>query len=187
MPLKKPVVDDSTRQAFVKGIADFTALGDLGETPVWQVYNVGLPDLAAGLGVANAKPSAWRFLAADVSGTAIAGEVPNATQDRGWLMTSLSHGPHIAAALQASVDLEALDEVQSLDYDLLTLRIPGLLIEAFWLKPRAGGAELVVPYITRSKQVELFHKYTMDEFLNIVRPMAIKRLTFDGPGTDAGS
>jgi hypothetical protein len=40
--------------------------------------------------------------------------------------------------------LACIDQAQAADYDLLTLRIPGLLVEAFWLKSRSGNTDLGV-------------------------------------------
>jgi hypothetical protein len=197
MALKKPTASEAMKQAFVNGLADFAALGDaapgdaapggVGEAKVWQIFNVGLPDLAGDVGIKNAKAVAWRFHATDASGAPIACELPETTPDRA-LMTHLSHGPRIAEALQAAAQLETLPQVKAAEFDLLTLRIPGILVEAFWLKSRGGGTDLVVPYITRSKQLQLGRPYSMNEFLSIVRPIAAKRLAYDdGSPIGAGS
>jgi hypothetical protein len=187
MAIIKPTVSGAISQAFLKGVADFTTLGELGPATAWHVFTVGLGDIAGNAGIQNAKPAGWRFLASGASGRVIAGEVPEASPDGTFSMTSLAHGPNVAASLQSAAQLDALDKAQAADYDLLTLRIPGLLVEAFWLKSRSGGADLVVPYVTRNKQLELNRAYSLEEFLGIVRPLAAKRLTFDDSQTGAGS
>ena len=102
-------------------------------------------------------------------------------------MTNLAQGPRVAEALQAAAAVAALPEVRAADYELRLLRIPGLLIEAFWLVSQSGGADLVVPFLTLNKQLQLSRPYPLTDFMNVVQPLATRRLTFDDSQTGAGS
>ena len=59
------------------------------------------------------------------------------------------------------------------------LRIPGLLIEAFWLKSANAGTDLVVPVLTRARELRVMQAYRIADFLKIARPMAKKFLEFN--------
>jgi hypothetical protein len=67
------------------------------------------------------------------------------------------------------------------------LRIPGLNIKAFWLISEPGGADWVVPFLTLAHQLQLSRPYSVTDFMNIVRPLASERLTYDDSATGAGS
>jgi len=184
MALIKPVPSDQTKRALLTGVADFIAKTDplgnvLKQTPLGlHVFTLRLQDIVNGVGIAGAKSAGWRFLAGSPFGPAVAGDVierPGAAPK----MTSVSRDPLIAAAIRATHEVETLPEVQRNDYELRVVRIPGLLIEAFWLKSTAGGPDLAIPVLTRTKQLQPMKVYPLDEFLNIVGPLTRSFLAFD--------
>jgi hypothetical protein len=87
-------------------------------------------------------------------------------------------GPQIAQVLRGARKIEFLREVRAQDYILQMLSVPGLLVEAFWLKSREGGPDLVVPFYSVSKEIKVKRVYPMDKFLGIARSLAGKFLAF---------
>jgi hypothetical protein len=74
--------------------------------------------------------------------------------------------------------LENLPDLHGRSYDPRLLRIPGLYIEAFWLKPLSPGDEtdLVVPYHTPLKDLDPAKPYPIKDFLDRIRPLAEQAL-----------
>ena len=189
MALIKPDASDQIRRALAAGVSDFMdpddpLANDLRRTQLGlHIFTLGLRDIVNTAGIQAAKPAGWRFLAGHLSGEVVAADVtepiPGAAQNATPKMTSLSRDPLIARAIRAIHEVETLPEVQEKHYELQVLRIPGLLIEAFWLKSRDTGADLVVPVLTRSRELQVMRAYPIAEFLNIVRPMTTKFLEFD--------
>jgi hypothetical protein len=97
-------------------------------------------------------------------------------------MTSFSHGEVIDGAYKKAKDLLAQkDDLLKKykcagDFEPRMLRIPGLLVTAFWLKSPTPGADWVVPLHTKIGDLLTEKMYTMDEFLKITKSLAEKRL-----------
>jgi hypothetical protein len=185
MPLIKPIAPDRTRRALAAGVADYLNKGDpLGRALIrasqgLHVFTLRLQDVLAGEGIRGAKSAGWRFLAGSPLGPAIAGDVIEPGQGAQPKMTSVSRDPLISRAIRAIHEVETLPEVQTSDYELLVLRIPGLLVEAFWLKSRTGAPDLMVPVLTRSRKLEAMRAYALDDFMDVARGLAQNFLKFD--------
>jgi hypothetical protein len=115
------------------------------------VYNVELRDLllTADAGVA-AKQVCWRYFANGNSlDTVIAGDVDLSSPPR---VLRISYGSPVWDALQvASADHPQVPDIARLQYEPRLLRVPGLYIEAYWMRmlsPTAPGADTgwVIPY-----------------------------------------
>lgn len=152
--------------------------------PVGQPFlSVGLRQLVDGDEVLRAAPAGWRFLLRTErgrEGQAVAADVDTRTGNAPK-MTGVWRGAPIQQLAQAIDELETLPEVKERDYELRLLRIPGLHIEAFWLKPQAGGPDLVVPFRALAKEIQLMHAYSADEFFQIGRRMASEHLARSQP------
>ncbi|MCZ2075191.1 MAG: hypothetical protein HUU41_08570 [Bryobacteraceae bacterium] len=144
-----------------------------------QVFTLELQDIANGHGLGAAKPTSWRVLAGGETGPAVAASVTQPRSGAAPKMTSLGRGAKVERAFRAAQEIERLPEVLERDYELSVLSIPGLLMEAFWLKPAEGGPELIVPFLTLSRHLESMRRYSAEEFFRIVQPLAKKRLEFD--------
>jgi hypothetical protein len=150
---------------------------DQGQQRYWQkVVTLGLQDLKEDKGPKDAKRTAklsWRYLIGIRSGDAL-----YATVNWENKMTGLSRGPEATVAFQAAQELRTLPEAaeKDKDYDPWVLTIPGLLTECFWLELKRGeGGDLVVPFFT-SQALRRGNAYRLDKFLEIIRPLAEKRL-----------
>jgi hypothetical protein len=191
-----------------KSMADFAAPGDpltsvfyddkwVGRQAVHCVYSVGLKTVRElrRLGQID-KPFCWRF---------IAGGHQTMTSATGCWATHEASGapPKVMASLQSREmadilacaemlnDLHELKDRPNDAYDLRVLRIPGLCLEAFWLKcPNDERNDLLVPYglvlqsanrikLPGGATLEKNKAYSPEEFLKIIQESAHKRLMAD--------
>jgi len=187
MAVITPNASDQIKRALAAGLLGFTSPNDplandlkTGRLGL-HIFTLGLRDIANGL--ESVKPAGWRFLAGHPPGEVLAADVTEAIPGSGTnavpKMTSLSHDSLIGGAIRAIHEVETLPELQGHNYELRVLRIPGLLIEAFWLKSLDGGDDLVVPVLTRGAELKAMRAYPIAQFLEIARPMVAKFLKFD--------
>jgi hypothetical protein len=191
MSLTKPSAPSGVRQAFEDRIATLPSSAGLSSVlsgsqggqppePLEQhVFTVGLQDLAEGAGLSAARSTGWRLLSTAPSGSVAAGEVSVPTGGGAPRMAGITEGPAVAEIVTAEDKLNDLPEVQGGDYELHSLDIPSLLIEAFWLKSRSEAGDLVVPIRALIPQLQAMRAYPVADFLEIVKPLAIQRLQFD--------
>lgn len=203
MALLKPTPPESVRRALAVGVADFLDRRDpfrrvLLQAPLaLHVFTLGLDDISyrrsrqveaerapsdAGRILAEAKSAGWRFLAATPSGV-IAGDVTESRAGKAPRMTAVSRDPLVGKAIQATHELETLREADAKHYQLQVLRIPGILLEAFWLKSLTDDIDLFVPVLTRSERLARMQPYTLQELLVVGRELADEFRRFeDGYG-----
>jgi hypothetical protein len=185
MPLRKPNPSPETRLALEAGLSDLLDPRDrrgdeLRKAPIGlQIFILGLRDIAGGAGMQAATPAGWRFLAGNPSGDLASADVVEPPDGSPQVMTSLSHDPLIAGAIRALHEVETLPEVQNNDYALVVLRIPALLIEAFWLRSGQSDGDLIIPVLKRARELQVMKAYPAAEFLNIVRPITAKFLKLE--------
>ncbi len=140
-------------------------------------FTLGLKDIM-GPGIGRARLEGWRCLMEAPAFPAVACVVTERRPGIRPRMTSLMRGRQIAQVLRGARQIESLDEVRAQDYSLQMLSVPGLLVEAFWLKSQGTGPDLVVPFYSVSKELKLKRAYPMDKFMSIARSMASKFLAF---------
>ena len=165
------------------------------------IYSVGLhwiqhPEALAGL----EKIFCWRFIAGDLTAGLAAGCWATAEVD--------GVPPKILAAIQGAEAADVLSSANRLNnlnvvngqpdnhYDVRVLRVPGLSLEAFWLKFTGVGAagvassDWIVPYglvVRGADTIKLpgghtlnkNQAYSVPEFLTIAGEAAQKRLAAD--------
>jgi hypothetical protein len=204
MPLQRPTPPTDVAVAFFKGVPEFVSvaadgnirqgyvgsepaaptlaeLGSLGDPAlihdVQQIFVLGLTDAADNAGAGAAAPAGWRFFAGNLPGKMLMGKVSRRTSSAGWKMTAAYYGDRVWAATQASKALEQLTQVQTGNYELRVLAVPGLNLEAFWLvAQQSGSGDLVVPFPAKPDQpIDALNRepvYTMANFLAAIRPVA---------------
>ena len=143
------------------------------------VYSLGLQDV-----VKNAEPAAaatlvaWRYFAGGESpaGT-VAGDLDPAASAQ---VKSLTYGSTALDALESFKALASIPGLPDQGYEPRMLRIPGLLVEAYWLVPPAlppgNQAGYVIPYHTLLEELDPKKAYPVDKFFTIIRPLASKAL-----------
>ena len=175
MPLifAKPAAD--RRQVFEAGLLHLVQLGrvpaGLAVNPNPQpIYLLSLKDIAGDFRLPEvAKLVSWRYFAGALANQVVAGDVSATTPP---VITGLRYGDTARKALQANLALEALGEVRQNDFESRLLRIPGALVEGFWLKPPSADNGLLVPF---GKTFEPTHRDgrpdSIDGFLHTLRPV----------------
>jgi hypothetical protein len=214
MPLFKPVPPTTATEAFRAGLSGFLsgpAFGragkiahqnDIGGIPVlpteadfggpgpWdhdpqQVFTLGLSHLQTAADTNAAKPAAWRYFAGNAYGKTVLGHCSADAATGLWELASLSYGDRVWQALRASQSLDLQPGISlAHSYELRVLKIPGLLLEAFWLVSSTGGTDLAVvfppPPYQLHRRLNARAVYEMPVFLDIARALAIDRLRFGG-------
>lgn len=182
------------RQAFQAGLDHLFELGRVTSQPPVDphprpLHVFGLRDVLAKQAIVQtpAVPISWRYFAGVDSGAPVAGDVNVSTPPK---VTGLRYGPQVTKILEAEKALASLPEIAgSVDWELRLLRIPGVLVEAFWFTLPSqgnGSGSLVVPagyYPTFIDNLEPGKAVPVEEFLEKVRPLAEKVLRLhDSPG-----
>jgi hypothetical protein len=144
-----------------------------------EVIVLGLQALAAGEDFQNVVRIRTRFLATD--GTrAVAAEMTQPAQGLPGKITSLSEGPRAMEGVQAMRDMRATPDVLKWDLNLTAVRIPGLYIEAYWLRSLAPDApDIVWPSVSMNDQLQKGASLARADFLRIVQSLAQERLKYD--------
>ncbi len=143
------------------------------------IYNLSARDVLANADLDSvAKLVGSRYFAAgNDAQTTVAGDLDESSTPQ---LTGLSYGSTPSQALEALQALQDLPELSdSSSYKPQLLRIPGLLVEAFWLTSSDGAdtTEWVVPYHTLIKDLDPAQAYTVKDFFDRLRPLAQQVLT----------
>jgi hypothetical protein len=157
MPLNLASPSSEVQAALRQGLADFgRPLPDAAIVRGSQVFTIGLDSLA-GQSAAGAKSTAdgnatsWRIPLRS-GGTTLFAEVK---QPPGAVLTSLSAG----------IDyLPQLPDVGPGNFTASILRLHGLRIDAFYLKPENGSGDLIVPYYSLNAKVPPMYVFAATDF-----------------------
>ena len=178
MPLLRPSPAKAIWNAYVAGWREMIEIDrsptGLPEALPERVYVLHLDDIAAGHGLAAAKPNAWRFYAGTLHDTAIAINVGEPARGKTARMTSLSHGHYVQKVFKEVRAVEQLPQVKRHNYELRRLKIPAVM-GAFWLASPTDSGDLVVPYSTLIHGFKKMKVYRAGAFLTLLRPYAQRR------------
>jgi hypothetical protein len=117
----------------------------------------------------NAQLVGWRFFASDSNGNVVAGDISATTPPK---LSGLIYGDDARAALKAMVSARKQPPARTQGHELRLLRIPGALVQGFWLKPPTPENGLFVPYrpgFDGDRQQDI--ATDLDEYLNKLRPV----------------
>jgi len=138
-----------------------------------NVYSLGVDELAKGRGLADTTPVAQEFLVME-GPSAIA----SVEQDAGGGGVSSTEGPFVAATAHAIQQAEGDPELADGEYELRTLRVPGLYLMAVWLKDLNGDGDVVIPLDPAPAPLEAGRSYRLDELEPTLASMSRERLSF---------
>ncbi|MDQ2843695.1 MAG: hypothetical protein M3Y72_22175 [Acidobacteriota bacterium] len=145
------------------------------------IFNLGAREILANADPGStAKQVGWRYFAGvDNPKTTVAGDVDMSSVPQ---IASLFYGASAWTALQAAEALGDLPDLSGDSYEPRMLRIPGLLIEALWLKPLSAGAgtDRIVPYHTLIKSLDPATPYPAQDFFDKIRHFAEQAITDNG-------
>ena len=136
------------------------------------VYHLTLQDIVAHEKVKRVphKLFSWRYFASDDAKICATGEVEHALPR----LNNLTYGSDLRKELDAAEEL-AQKHANDHEYEPRILRIPALLIEAFWLVPRESSSDLkvedvIVPYRSLKHNLQVF---TLEGFVSAVHSQAV--------------
>ena len=193
MPLTHVPPPEHMRQELLARLPDFVnqsdpVAGDLyNANEGHQVYLLTSKDLLAGAGLSAVKDAGWRFISTATPGGQGAAAHVSKRSDGTSGMRGISHGPEIAAAVRAANEIASLPQLAGdQHYKLWVLRVPSVLVEAYWLKSPAGNKDWIVPYLATCARIELMKAYPVKEFLDILRTLAQEFRAFDDTADQKG-
>jgi hypothetical protein len=184
MPLTQQDAPEETKQALLAGIGDYLSPADplreelAREKQGLKVWVLALEALSNGAGLSGAQQVGWGFLAGRPGVHAIAAQITTSGVDQKQELTAVAQGPEVALLIQSIHKVQDVVERQNGSYELEILRIPGILLEAFWLKA-SEGPDLIVPFHTMSKELDSLRPYSVDEFIAVARSLADAFRRFD--------
>jgi len=175
-----------SKLALTAGLADFLQpherlRGELREGKLGlPVLSLSLDEIAGGATLAGAHEVGWQFLAGGTEGNAMAALIAQLEEGGPQALASVASGHEI------SLLLEAMDKANALDatFEPWLLKVPGILLEALWLKSTAGGEDLVLPFHTKSRQLLGKDTYTSAEFMGVIKSMVESFRPFDDLDTE---
>jgi hypothetical protein len=171
----------STRPGVLTGRqVDFSSL-DLSEPH--HVYDLRADLVAGGRGLDSASHTGFRYLVRG-GGKHVAGaEVHVDGTGAASLLANINYGPYVEATAQAIEKAGALSAVAAGNYEARVLRFAAIGVMALWLKPDAGGADIVFPLAPAPAGIEAERSYTEAEFLSAIRPLAERRAAKKDPAS----
>lgn len=181
--VEKPECTTMAWQAFKESYGDFfqddAALRDHMDAQQLCVYTLTLRDVGAPDGLHRAAYAGVRFLV--VRGDAVlAADVADTSQYETPQMTGVSRDPKLVRTIKLMKEIDEYPEVKGSDvYELRLLRIPSILVEAFWLWHKGGGEDFIAPFTSADESLQLHRMYRWPEFSAAAKKLADKYAEFD--------
>jgi hypothetical protein len=150
--------------------------------PPQAVYDLRADSVAGGGGLSSAALTGYRYIVQNGSANVAAAEVvPRSTSAEPHL-ANMNYGPFVEATAHALAKAAALAPVATNRYEARLLRFSAIGLMALWLKPDAGGSDIIYPLAPAPEGLEAEHSYSEADFLKIIRPLAQKRAGKKEPG-----
>jgi hypothetical protein len=144
------------------------------------VYDLRADAIAHGEGLASAKASGFRYLIGTGGTTVAAAEVLADANGNATVLANVNHGPYVEATARALAQVATLSAVGAGSYEVRLLRFSAIGLMALWLKPDAGGADIIYPLAPAPDGLQAERAYSVDEFLQAIVPLAQKRVGASG-------
>jgi hypothetical protein len=180
-PIRPP---DAVQRTFLEGLGEVNQRNE--QQFCLRIYALSVEELANDAVDLSPEAVGWYFVGTDSTGDIVAGEVPvtSGVPDSSQPLTaSLSFGSAVCEALKAYDQVKTHPELQAQPYQPRWLRIPGLRIEAFWLKAAPFDDHLGDDdrlYACRAFQPELKSRLVSGrEFREIAQKLAAASLPID--------
>jgi hypothetical protein len=122
-----------------------SAKGELQLSEPHQVFTLGLTDLAAGKGLAAAKPTSWRYLVREGDNVLASAEAVQTGKGQEHVFSAFNEGRFVASTAEAIRAAHEIPAVKQAGFELRLLNVPGLYVMALWLHEPQGKGDLLVP------------------------------------------
>jgi hypothetical protein len=192
MPLKMPAAPNESTRTLTDAFGTIKSLvwpsmqaetmdADTHIAHSHEVFTISLADVAAGAGLEKAQSVGWRHhLAAldqPVGAASVAAEV-KLTGD-GHAFTQLHRGWLSDATRRALTKTQKLRRVTHGEFEVRSLHLPALLIDALWMKDTRAQDDFLVPLASKGELLKVDRAYKPSLFFKRIRALAQRRLAFD--------
>jgi hypothetical protein len=140
------------------------------------VGTLGLAELANGATLADIVPTGWRMFASWPDGTWTSCEMTNPTLYAQAEFRNFVQGDFAALAFARIIAAQALEALQSVDYQLQFLSVPGIYLEALHLVCQGQGIDLILPVLSFDPQLGTGAVFNASDFLATARAIATARV-----------
>jgi hypothetical protein len=169
----------STRTSPLSGtVVDFSTL-ELAQPHA--VYDLRVPDIVAGRGLASATLTGFRYLVTGGGANVAAAEVLADAAGTATLLANINYGPFVEATAQALKQVAALPSVGAASYEVRLLRCSPIYLMALWLKPDSGTGDIIYPLAPAPPGLQAGRSYSAADFISAILPLAEKRATKRDP------
>jgi hypothetical protein len=144
------------------------------------VYDLRADAIAHGDGLASAKASGFRYLIGTGGANVAAAEVLADASGNATVLANINYGPYVEATTRSLAQVATLSAVGAGSYEVRLLRFSAIALMALWLKPDAGGADIIYPLAPAPDGLQAERAYSVDEFLQAIVPLAQKRVGASG-------
>jgi len=148
-----------------------------------RVYDLRADLIASGRGLDSAAPTGYRYLVSSAGKHVAGAEVHVDGTGAASLLANINYGPYVEATAQAIEKAGALPDVAKGNYEARVLRFAAIGVMALWLKPDAGGADIVFPMAPTPAGIEAERPYTEADFLKAIHPLAERRAAKKDPAS----
>jgi hypothetical protein len=139
------------------------------------VYDLRADEVAAGKGLASARRTGFRYLVSGGGAHVAAAEVLADESGAAQLVANINYGPFVEATAKGLTQAAALPATASGSYEARLLRFSAIGLMALWLKPDAGGADILYPLAPAPVGLQAERPYAENEFFGAIRPLAERR------------
>jgi hypothetical protein len=152
-----------------------------------QVFTLRLEDVVAQKGMQAAEPAGFYLLAANGSKQAVAAQLSSADTPELVSVSDLSESERIQEAIDAIRRVQETDPARdpATFYELVTLEIPGLLLQAYWLKAAGGARGWLFPFHTFFTSPAPFTATLAEQYLTSPNVLELARQRLDFPDRGA--
>jgi hypothetical protein len=148
-----------------------------------RVYDLRADSIAGGKGLESATQTGYRYLVSG-GGKHVAGaEVHVDASGAANLLANINYGPYVQATADALEKVGTLSAVAAGSYEARVLRFAAIGVMALWLKPDAGGADIIYPLAPTPAGIDASKPYSEAEFLAAIRPLAERRAAKKDPAS----
>ncbi|HYU25686.1 MAG TPA: hypothetical protein VEO74_10815 [Thermoanaerobaculia bacterium] len=141
------------------------ALPEVNVTHPHQVFSATIADVLAGLVLANARETTWRFFLVH------RGDEPFAAAEvAGDALSHVNEGPFVDGTASAMIKAEQYAASNEHNYEMRLLRIPALYTLAVWLT--APGDDVLIPAAPAPAPLVANEVYREESFTSALRPLA---------------
>lgn len=141
------------------------------------VYDLRANEVAAGRMLSSAQPTGFRYLVNQNGTQVAAAEVLADESGAAKLVANINYGQFVAATAKGLAQAASLQPVTAGSFEARLLRFAAIGLMALWLKPDAGGADIVYPLAPAPAGLQAERAYTEAEFFTAVRSLAEQRAT----------